>query len=130
MFHVFKTPEERRVYGVSAFLEWQYCRKKPGTSLKKIVSVNGLKHWEGDSLYVHPDDMEAFVSQYGNLLGNGIYNNQKTGPVDIYGINYYSPEAVKEIRAAIEKAKPEDFSLVREWLKNADLYNGFYILGL
>ena len=79
---------------------------------------------------MHPDDMEAFVSKYGNLLGNGIYNNQKTGPVDIYGINYYSPEAVKEIRAAIEKAKPEDFSLVREWLKNADLYNGFYILGL
>lgn len=130
MFHVFESQEARRAYGGSAFLEWQYCRMKPGTSLKRIVSMGAVRYLEPDSLYVHVEDLETFTAEYGSLICGGVYNNRETGPVDVCGINYYSPEAVKAIRAAIKKEQPEEYPLVLEWLERAEAGNGFYIQGL
>lgn len=60
MFHHFIDQEERIAYGGSAFLELQYCQMKFGTSIKKIVAVRSISHWQTDSLYVYLDDLDDF----------------------------------------------------------------------
>lgn len=47
---------------------------------------------------------KEFMREYGNIFDCGIYNNLKTGNVDIYGINYYEPRAIELIiKRIIEK---------------------------
>jgi hypothetical protein len=130
MFHSFENQAERRAYGGSAFIEFQYCKVKNGTPEKKIVSVNSVRHWQDDSLYVYIDDIENFLHYYGPFFINGLYNNMQHGEIDMYGINYYTPSQVIESIYAIESIKPPEYSMVLNWLKNASKYNGIYILGI
>ena len=130
MFHSFKSKEERRKFGGSAFIEIQYCKLKQSTSIKKIVSLHALNDWQDDSLYVYVDDIDKFYSRYKEIFNDGIYNNLKRGEVDIFGINYYSPQQVIEIIDKIEKQKPLDYAVILEWLKQGINYNGIYILGI
>ena len=130
MFHIFENNQDRRQFGGSAFIEIQYCRLSSNTKLKKIVSVNSIRNWVEDSLYIFVDDIDSFIASYGSIFNMGTYNNVKKGFVDVYGINYYTVEDVKNLIDRITKEKPIDYQILLEWLSKADQYNGFYILGI
>ena len=128
LFKIFDTQDERREYAGSAFIEIQFCKMPVDTPIEKIVSVDAIEHWKNDSLYVV--DLNMFYQRYRDVLVDGTYNNLKTGPVDIYGINYYAPLKIDDIIKKIRSKKPEDYRILAEWLSNAILCNGFYILGI
>ena len=109
IFHSFKNQNARRTFGGSAFIEIQYCTQKSGTELKKIVNTS--RH-------------------YKKIFYEGTYQNLHSGEVDIFGINYYSSEQLKNILFKIEEQKPLDYMVILEWLKNGENFNGFYILGI
>lgn len=77
MFHTFKNREDRRAFGGSAFIEILYCKLKPNTRIKKIVSINAIDYRQDDSLYVYVDDIEELYSNYKDIFNNGVYNNLK-----------------------------------------------------
>ena len=81
-----------------------------------------------DSLYV--SDENAFYQEYGHIFDCGTYNNLETGPVDLYGINYYSVSLMDTIIERIRESKPADYTVLVDWLERAKGYNGFYILGV
>lgn len=128
LFKSFKTQDERREYAGSALIEIQFCKLPEDTSIEEIVSVDAIEHWKNDSLYVV--DQNIFYQQYRNVLAEGIYNNLKTGPVDIYGINYYAPALIDDIIRKIRWKQLEDCQILADWLYNAKSCNGFYILGI
>lgn len=128
LFHVFSSQEERRTFGGSAFIEVQFCKMPYKTKTKKIVAVNSIKNWQNDSLYIN--DENTFYQEYSNIFTCGIYNNLKSGIVDIFGINYYEPSLVDSIITKLHKNKPIDYMILVEWLTKAKEYNGFYILGI
>ncbi len=128
IFHSFKNQNERRTFGGSAFIEIQYCTQKSGTELKKIVNTS--RHWIDNSLYIYFDDIDSFFANYKKIFYEGTYQNLHSGEVDIFGINYYSSEQLKNILLKIEEQKPLDYMVIVEWLKNGENFNGFYILGI
>lgn len=128
IFHIFNSQEERRAFGGSAFIELQFCKLSPDTKVKKIV--NNIKYWQNDSLYVYLDDIDTFDQEYGHILSSGIYNNMKSGMVDIYGINYYKPALIDSIIERLNKEKPTDYEVLVSWLIESKSYNGFYVLGI
>lgn len=128
LFHIFNDQEERRAFGGSDFLELQFCEHKSGTSIKRIV--NKTENLRNDSLYISGDDMDTFYSCYKDVFKNGTYNNLKSGEIDFFGINYYSPEQVAEMIKIIEETKPTDYETVLDWLVKAKEFNGVYILGV
>lgn len=128
LFHTFGSQEERRKFGGSAFIEVQFCKLPVGTKLKKIVAVGSIKNWQNDSLYI--DDVDLFYTEYSPIFNCGIYNNLKRGIVDIFGINYYTPDLLDSITQRLDIDKPIDYKLLTDWLKKAKVYNGFYILGI
>ncbi len=130
LFHMFKSQEERRNFGGSAFIEIQHCKLPESTKLEKIISVNVIPHWENDSLYVSGDDMNLFYEQYKNIITGGVYNNGKNGVMDLYGINFYSREKADLIIKGIEDEKPQEYEILLRWLKSGTDYIGFYILGM
>ncbi len=130
VFHSFNNQDERRVFGGSDFLELQFCKLKKGTSIRSIVSTRNIVDWCNDSLYVSGDDTDVFYKQYKNVFKNGVYNNLKSGDIDFFGINYYSPELVEEMIKTIEANKPEDYTIILAWLNKAKDFNGVYILGV
>lgn len=129
LFHSFKSQEERRKFGGSNFIEIQYCRLEQGSKIEKIVSVDMIEHWKNNSLYICGDDMGAFYSYYGEIITGGIYNNGKSGPVDPFGINFFSSEQAARIISRIKDEKPLDYQILLDWLKGIDQFIGFYILG-
>ena len=128
LFLTFNSQEERRRYGGSAFLEFQYCRLPAEAGTREKTSIFFLEHWRNDSLYVRDDDV--FLREYGNIFDCGVYNNGKRGTVDVYGINYYEPSLIDFIVEKIRKEKPMDCESILTWLEEAKNYNGFYILGM
>ena len=128
LFLSFETQKERRKYGGSAFIEIQFCRLPAKTEAKDIVAVNRVKNWQDDSLYI--DNEIVFFQEYSQFFDCGIYNNLKSGVVDIYGINYYAPSFIDPLIEKLHQEKPIDYEPLVEWLKKAKQYNGFYILGL
>jgi len=130
LFLTFNSQEERREFGGSDFIELQYCRLPPRTELKEIVSVDAVRHWENDSLYIYGDDMDMFYSTYGAIITGGIYSNMERGPIDPYGINFYAQEQTSQIIERIEAELPPDYQILLDWLKAGRRYIGFYILGV
>ena len=130
LFHSFNNQDERRAFGGSDFLELQFCKMKKGTNIKSIVATRNIVDWCNDSLYVSGDDTDVFYKQYKDVFKNGIYNNLKSGDIDFFGINYYSPELVEEMIKTIEANKPEDYAVILAWLNKAKEFNGVYILGV
>ena len=128
LFLSFHSQEERRAYGSSAFLELQFCRLPAHMSVKERVTVEHIRHWQNDSLYVA--DENKFCREYGHIFGCGIYNNLKSGPVDPYGINYYPPTCIDTILKQLLLDQPSDYEMLVHWLEKAKPYNGFYILGI
>lgn len=130
IFHTFTSQSERRKYGGSCFIEFQYCTMPKDTELKQIVSIKNVEHWKNDSLYLHGDDMNEFWYAYSKIFLNGYYNNEKCGIMDMYGLNYYTPEQTLQIINQIKKNNPKDFQVILSWLFHTEECNGFYILGL
>lgn len=130
LFHTFFSQNERRRFGGSDFIELQYCRLKRGTEIRKIVSVNSIDNWKDDSLYISGNDVDVFLSSYGEIFNGGIYNNGKCGFVDLCGINYYSKEQTAFMIEVLKDKKPMDFQILLQWLENSHVYNGFYVLGV
>ena len=128
LFHGFNNQDDRRDFGGSDFFELQFCQHKSGTSIKRIV--NKTENWRNDSLYISGDDMDTFYKCYKDVFKNGTYNNLKSGEIDFFGINYYSPKQVDEMIKVIEETKPTDYTIVLEWLNKAKEFNGVYILGV
>lgn len=128
LFHTFHFQEGRRAFGGSAFIEMQFCKMKPGANIKRIVATGNIINWQDDSLYIA--DMERFREVYGNIFACGIYNNLQTGPVDLFGINYYKPDLIESIITKVLENKPTDYEVLIAWLNKAKQYNGFYILGI
>ena len=83
-----------------------------------------------DSLYVHGDDQNKFFSSYGKFFPCGVYSNLESGPMDLWGINYYAPALLDGLIEALLSASPTDAPVLIEWLSQAKSYNGFYILGI
>ena len=96
---------------------------------KELVAVRSIQYWKIDSLYVYMDDDNAFYQEYSCIFDCGMYNNLKTGSVDIYGINYYAPSLIEPIIEKLDKERPVDYEVLIEWLIKSKSYNGFYILG-
>lgn len=109
-------------------MELQICTRKPGTPLKKIL--NSHRYWLDSSLYIYVEDIKSFCSNYEEIFSGGTYQNLRSDMLDIYGVNYYSPAQLKDIILKIEEQKPLDYEIILEWLKKAEIYNGFYILGI
>ncbi|MBQ7797397.1 MAG: hypothetical protein IJ374_12700 [Lachnospiraceae bacterium] len=128
LFHVFNSQDERRKFGGSAFVEMQFCKLPSGTKVKELVAVSNIDHWQNDSLYI--DDENKFYQEYSHVFNCGIYNNLKSGTVDIYGINYYAPSLTDSIIKRILEDRPTDYETLLEWLNMSKAYNGFYILGI
>lgn len=129
LFHIFSNQEERRKFGGTDFFEIQFCRMLRAAGIKTITAVDSIRHWRNDSLYVSGDD-DVFWREYHKIFDCGIYNNLKSGPVDLCGINYYGPRHIAPILAKLLEAKPADHERLIEWLNTAKQYNGFYILGV
>ena len=130
MFLKFKSNEERRNYGGTAFIEFQFCRLKKNSKIRKIVSVNSIQNWKDDSLYLFVDDIDYFLEEYNDIFDSGIYNNLQSGNIDICGINYYSKDYIHKLLDTIKNKKPIDYETIILWLEEAMNYNGFYILGI
>lgn len=130
VFHIFSNQNERRNFGGSAFMEFQFCKLPSGTKSKKLVAVNSINHWQDDSLYLYMDDMEKFYQEYSHIFNCGTYNNLESGTVDLHGINYYEPTLINAFIEKLCKEKPTDYKTLVEWLNKAKQYNGFYILGI
>lgn len=130
LFHAFSSQEERRAFGGSYWIELQYCRLPQSAGLEQILSVDRIANWAEDSLYVHGDDDNLFLSQYGEILTDGVYPNGQRGIPDLCGINYYSQKQIDRIMTRIRERKPLDFQVLLRWLTNGTEYNGFYVLGL
>ena len=130
LFHTFCSQEERRKFGGSAFVEIQFCKMSSETKIEKLVSVSSVNHWQDDSLYIYIDDLKNFVEEYRDIFDCGVYNNLKSGFVDIYGLNYYKPDLVNTIIERILGNKPTDYDIIVGWLNKAKRYNGFYISGI
>ena len=130
LFYSFSSQTERRESGGSNFIEFQCCKLKRGTSIKKIISVDHIEHWKNNSLYLSGDNMEEFLFLYSDIFNKGIYNNRKSGAVDLFGINYYPPELEKAIVNRLRERNSEDDRILTDWLMTADEHNGLYILGV
>ena len=127
---MFLTDIERKRLGGSCFIELQYCRLPAGTPLPKLVSVGAIRFLKADSLYVSGDDQNDFFEAYKDILTGGVYNDLKTGAVDLWGINYYSPEMTDTLIGRLSSAKPPEYERLIGWLKAAASGNGFYVLGV
>ena len=128
LFHTFLSQSERRDFGGSAFIEIKFCKLPVRSSITSIVDVSSIKNWQNDSLYV--SDENAFYQEYGHIFDCGTYNDLETGPVDLYGINYYPASLTDTIIERIRDAKPTEYAVLIDWLERAKTYNGFYILGI
>lgn len=128
IFHSFKNQEERIEFGDSAFMELQYCTLKNKSELREIV--NGNQNWLDSSLYIFVRDIRCFCSNYAEIFYGGTYQNLQSGEIDVCGINYYSPEQLKDIILKIEEQKPLEYEVILEWLKKGEQFNGFYVIGI
>ena len=127
---MFRSQSERRNSGGSDFIEIQYCKLPQGASIHEIVSVDSIRHWQEDSLYVFGDDMDVFYQNYGGIITGGFYNSETSGPMDLFGINFYWREQAACIQEQIKIKTPLDYQVLLTWLQKGEGCIGFYVLGL
>ena len=127
---MFKSYQKQMEIGGSAFIEFQYCRLRAGSSLRKITSIRKIDFKKEDSLYIYIDDIDLFCEEYHETFIDGTYANREQGVVDVFGINYYSPDQIDAIIERISLRNPVEGDVLIEWLRKAKETNGFYILGI
>lgn len=111
-------------------MELQHCKLKRGTKFAEIVATNAIVHWKNDSLYIYGDDMEMFYTLYGEIFRDGYYQNGERGMVDYCGMNYFTLEQTMRIVELLKREKPKEFQVLLDWLADAEMYNGLYLLGV
>ena len=74
--------------------------------------------------------MDVFFSNYHMIFDHGIYNNGKSGVIDVFGLNYYSPESTALIVERVKEKHPLDYEPLLQWLDDVKNYNRFYVLGV
>lgn len=74
--------------------------------------------------------MEVFYQNYGGIITGGVYNNQKSGPMDLCGINFYSRKQAAAIMECLQTETPPEYQTLQKWLQAGEQYIGFYVLGL
>ena len=116
LFHVFRSQSERKDLGGSDFIEIQYCRLPTGATIHEIDSIDSIVHWKNDSLYILGDHMDVFDQNYGAIITGGIYHNEETGPMDLFGINFYSQKQAASIAERIKAERPLEYSVLLDWL--------------
>ncbi|MBQ6553157.1 MAG: hypothetical protein IJL83_06035 [Clostridia bacterium] len=117
--------------GDSGWIEFQYCRMRAGSSLRRITSIRKIDFRKDDSLYVSDDDLDLFFTDYSSIFIDGAYSSRKRGAVDLFGIiNYYSPDQIDAIIERITVSNPVEGEVLTAWLRKAKETNGFYILGI
>ncbi len=52
LFYTFKSQDERRKFGGSAFIEIQFCMLPVNSKIERLVAVGNIEHWNNDSLYI------------------------------------------------------------------------------
>ena len=114
LFLHFKSQKERRAIGGSCFVEISY---DDGS-------------WRDDSLYVHGGAMNVFYDRYSTIFCNGEYANGKKGVVDMWGVNYYSPEETIRIIERLQARGSINDLLLLKWLEFVEPGDGFWILGI
>ncbi len=107
------------------WVELQYCFLPEHTPLHKRLSLNRLVFGQIGSLYA---EGFSFCNAYAACLGDGVYANLKSGPLDLCGVNYYPPTAVAPIVERILAEKPPEYETVVRWLEKAA--RGFYVMGI
>ena len=75
-------------------------------------------------------DIDNFIDNYGDVFNGGVYNNLKTGFIDICGINYYKSELIESFINLIKSKSLPEYEKIVLWLEEALQHNGFYILGI
>lgn len=132
--HIFRSQEERKKIGGTLFIEFQYCKMKPGTRIQDLVPEDGIDCWLDDSLYLYIGDIDIFIEEYADIFNCGIYYNDNNHKLErgleLYGATYYSPDQVETITAEILESKTTDYEILIDWLKKVKNYNGFYISGI
>ena len=107
----------------SAYIEFQYAKnvKKP---FKKI------DNFKEDSLFIHSDNIDWFLQNYGDLFNNCISPDCSNRFCD-YGVNYYTPEMAKTIFDKLKRLNIIGSEKLIVWLDKAvSSGEGFYILGI
>lgn len=84
MFLKFESQDERRKYGGSCFVVFQFCMMPEETQLERVFHF--CDHWRDDSLYV--DEDSPLHSTYKEILGTGIHPNMSEGYFDYYGVTF------------------------------------------
>lgn len=132
--HIFLSQEEREKIDGTLFIEFQYCKMKPGTGIQDLVPEDGIDCWLDDSLYLYIDDIDIFIEEYADIFHCGIYYNDNNHKLErgleLYGDNYYSPDQLETIMTEILESKAADYEILIDWLKKAKNHNGFYIMGI
>ena len=128
LFLKFDSQEKRKSYGGSCFIELQFCKLPPRTKIKQIMK--GFKYWEDDSLYIYEIRQEDVYLIYKDIIGYGLHMDFSEGYFDTWGVTYYEPGRIENIKERLMEQKPEESEILLEWLEKAEKYNGFYVLGV
>lgn len=81
-------------------------------------------------MFVPIEKVNEFIDNYKEIFMEGVYNNLKSGPVDIYGTNYFYSSTTIGIQKLLILVKPSGYEMVAKWLELSKEYNGIYILGI
>lgn len=52
------------------------------------------------------------------------------GYFDTWGVTYYGPNRIGDIKERLKVHKPEEYEVLIDWLEEAEKYNGFYVFGV
>jgi len=113
--------------GGTAFLELSFCKLNPKVKVRKLTSISSIKSWNTDSLFIPIEMVNEFIDKYNEIFVEGVYNNLKVGPIDIYGINYFDSNTTIGILKRLLLAKPSGHEVLAKWLVQSKEYNGIYI---
>lgn len=111
----------------SAYIELQYCQKKP---LFKKMYFHKVKYFKDNSLLIGIDYIDEFLKTYVDYF-DSVNESEDNCKLCYYGLNYYPKEATRKILEKLKKEKPVHSEKLIIWLEECiQTYNGFYVLGI
>ena len=119
-------PTSSKKNGSSAYYEFSFCKKY--MPIDELVK-KGYTYWSEDSLLLHMENDSRFFDHYMKYFKNP-HSPDGSGKFCYCGVNYYTAEEARKIRAQIEKEAPPYSAPLIAWLCEAEKYNGFFFLGI
>lgn len=116
--------------GSTAYIEFSFCKAE--LKVKQRYQQKNISYFSKDSILVHVDDFDNFLSKYGSLFdGKVIGRKISDGQLDIFGLNYYDISTAKDILHELKSSISNPDDILIEWLEAClSKYYGFYILGI